>query len=922
MESKQSFRRAADAGGRGCLALARAVVALVLVATPLLWGGRHAFAIGLFGIALIAALLLWALGNFLRGSTRLESVWGLVLFGPGLVIGFLQLCPAVFERFAPEGLRSLWEHAAEVADLPAPVLAVTPGYHTEILMALCGAALLYFLLRQLFNRTDRCLALAAVLFLSAVVTAVAGLVAHFGGLDWFFWLYKGADRGFASAGFLNRNHFAGLCAMGFFVGMGLLAGILLAKEGSGIERITRRHKRLWSAVLFAGIVATGLGVVFSFSRAGTLSWLAGFILLAGLLTLTRGHRSAALPVLVGCGVLLVGSFYGFDLVLRRLEFALSGTDPSGLVRIEIWRVMTGVIGISPWLGSGFGAARGLSPTFDTSFMPGHITNDAHNDYIDLMAMLGIPAGAFILVLGFGIFLFLWVRLLTSRRRHWSSYFPLALSLGVGLAVALAHEVVEYGLKQSANFFFFTATAVLFAFFVKRLNAGERRHRTEAVERRFLAVGFQGAVTLLLAAGGVCALPTYVHEAQAGLELAELEGLIRAKETNRAMDRSMVNRQILAKTEKVLAIDPKNERALEIRVDVFMDEAGMSRQAAQAESISRILGREVSTRQMGRRMYETYQQSAIERIPAEDRQRISGFLHEAADAAGELSSLTPSNALSVSMKAAALEEAAFWEGKTPEAMALHDYALSLYPAHALVLSRAVRGEALHLAYETNEDALGKERLEATAKRLCAQRPNELSWVLPLVDAVTAGQGNLEALVPGESIRGQELLARYQSQKGWIDEALSALVRMETLNDARLDEDLSGAAFLFRERRSQTAIAKIIEDMRSGLYARQGDEEARAAAEKRSEMLELEANTERLARADELMARGEWIIAEEVLKKMPHDPRSLVRQAEIALVMSRDARTGQLVRELEAMEGSMDQETLSRYEKVKATFHSPQ
>lgn len=48
---------------------------------------------------------------------------------------------------------------------------------------------------------------------------------------------------------------------------------------------------------------------------------------------------------------------------------------------------------------------------------------------------------------------------------------------------------------------------------------------------------------------------------------------------------------------------------------------------------------------------------------------------------------------------------------------------------------------------------------------------------------------------------------------------------------------------------------------------------------------------IARADALMAVGDWVLADELLKSLKSAPRALVRRAEMALTMNRLEGAGQ-------------------------------
>ena len=71
---------------------------------------------------------------------------------------------------------------------------------------------------------------------------------------------------------------------------------------------------------------------------------------------------------------------------------------------------------------------------------------------------------------------------------------------------------------------------------------------------------------------------------------------------------------------------------------------------------------------------------------------------------------------------------------------------------------------------------------------------------------------------------------------------------------------------------------------------------------------------IARADALMADGDWVLADELLKSLKSDPRALVRRAEMALTMNRLEGAGQRMKEFEEVAELADDKTRMRAAKV--------
>ena len=60
----------------------------------------------------------------------------------------------------------------------------------------------------------------------------------------------------------------------------------------------------------------------------------------------------------------------------------------------------------------------------------------------------------------------------------------------------------------------------------------------------------------------------------------------------------------------------------------------------------------------------------------------------------------------------------------------------------------------------------------------------------------------------------------------------------------------------------------------------------------------------------MTKGEWVLADELLKPLKTDPRALVRRAEMALTMNRLEGAGQRMKEFEDVAELADDETRMR------------
>ena len=907
----RSHRPAAvKTAGRVLQTAARVVTVVVLIGAPLLWGGRHPFAAGVTGVAVGVATLLWALGVALRGRWAPEPARGLWLMLPVLGVLLLQLSPTVFAWWPAPALADLWANAASIVDGEPARFAVRPESQWAGVASVATAALLYFVAVEAFARRQRWLWLVGGLAAAGVVTAVLGLCQAFGRWEWFLWIYKG-DEATASAGYFNRDHFAQVCVLTVFVALGLSTAFFTAPRGSRLAALVA-HRRLWGGVWAAGAVAALLAVIFSYSRAAILVTAAGLILFTvGLLWGRRG-RSVSLPLAAAGIALFIASFSGLDLLVERVAFVLSGTDPSALVRREIWATVLQVISLSPWVGSGWEGVAALASTFDTSYIPGFFVNAAHNDYLELAVVVGVPLAGFVILVGLCWYGRTAVRVAALGRRA-SSFFPVALGLFLGMTVVLAQEAVEYGLKQPANLLLFVAACGALGLVLKAASDTS----TEPVQPPRLGLaGYGGLAVVAVAAAGMVAVGT--KTAQEGWRQVALETVTQAARTNVALSERLVLEAQAEAAEALSAVNPANVTALTAMTDVKQRTAEALRRESWARALSALLERPVSARQSERPAYAPYRGQALALIPPGERQALADGFGAVERAAWALARLSPLNASAVSNAATAADDRAFWMNATETAAAWHRYAAGLAPTSVTVLARAVRGMALAAAGAGGEvKAEWVRDFTVFAKRLAAEVPSDLTWILPLTETVGMTADAVVSLVP-ERIQGQELFARWLVKKGDYESALTALDRAEVLNDARLEDEkpwtMGRAAYLAREKREKPEVALVVDQLRLSAYEGLGDETAAADVAERIRAREAVLHEDVIARADALMADGDWVLADELLKPLKTDPRALVRRAEMALTMNRLEGAGQRMKEFEEVAELADDETRMRAAKV--------
>ena len=279
-------------------------------------------------------------------------------------------------------------------------------------------------------------------------------------------LYYGVGYG----QFISPNVFAYLMEMVF----GLIAGLIL---GGGVTR-----KTLLFSLALALIVWTAL--VLSYSRGGVLGFACQSIFLIStslawysarrlsrqgsdgpplLMFLQRSKLVRVLGV-----ILLVGTMVGGVLWLGgdRLATKLSDQDAEditvdGTTRKEIWQSTWTLIKRHPWTGVGFGAYFLAVPEYQVG--SGRIkVEQAHNDYLDLVANGGIIAAA----LALWFFVLIILRARSSLRSGDGYRRAAALGAAAGLLSVGVHSLVDFSLQV-------TSIAVVFAALLVVLVADRR-----------------------------------------------------------------------------------------------------------------------------------------------------------------------------------------------------------------------------------------------------------------------------------------------------------------------------------------------------------------------------------------------------------------------------------------------------------------
>jgi O-antigen ligase len=322
----------------------------------------------------------------------------------------------------------------------AAPLSVSPAASWEWAITLLGLMLTYLLVRELSHRfEDRPWIAAAPLIVVATLQAALGLLQAT--------LGAASNLEGVTGSYANRNHFAGLLEMCLpFAVMGAVAAYYGSRSNS--RRAAPLKPALQSSGLLLCAAVMLLAVVASLSRMGFIAALAGLAVM-GSLALARGRGGARrwLPA----AAMILAALAAFvllptDQLVARFSDISGGEQVSANVRALIWGDTLRLIGAYPIFGCGLGAYESALLSFKT-VAPLLTVDYAHNDYLQLLAELGI--------LGFAPLMFLAVVVYARAVRHAmrlrrGPQAYLALATAGGLTAIAIHSLADFNLYIPAN----------------------------------------------------------------------------------------------------------------------------------------------------------------------------------------------------------------------------------------------------------------------------------------------------------------------------------------------------------------------------------------------------------------------------------------------------------------------------------------
>lgn len=382
------------------------------------------FGLLMFGPVAFGAVEPWSIFVLEAGSVLLLLIWLAKQYvDKELVLRWNSL----FLPMAAFGVLILVQVAFRLSVYPHDTLSSALLY--------CSYAMLCFLSRQVLVRSAQVRKIAVIFTIFGSVLAALALLQGIAPNGKIFWLRQPRLGGWVYGSYVNHNHYAGL--------MELLVPIPLVLS---LSRLATDKERIAAGVAAAVMAGT---IFLSGSRGGMLAILVELSILGAILFRhRRGVRTAAgIAIFAVVLVSLLTWLGGKELSNRVSSISTeSRSEISGGMRLSIDRDTLRMFRNKPVLGWGLGTFPTVYPQF-RSFYTNFFVNEAHNDYLQLLAEMG--------VLGFAVML--WFLVVSYRKglakiANWMADVSGAVTLAclLGVTGILVHSLVDFNLQIPAN----------------------------------------------------------------------------------------------------------------------------------------------------------------------------------------------------------------------------------------------------------------------------------------------------------------------------------------------------------------------------------------------------------------------------------------------------------------------------------------
>jgi putative inorganic carbon (hco3(-)) transporter len=426
------------------------VLALVLAATVLHFGGVEPIGYTLMEVVLFAALLALFMSSTWGGKLEFRaSIWP-ALFAAWVGVQLVPLPARLVQSLEPARFRVPSAPQDATAYL---TLSVYP--HTTLLLWVRFLAYFaaFVLAVHLFDSRRRASLMVRALIGLGLIEAVYGSVEYLTGQEKIFTFNKQYYTGMATGTFINHNHFAGFLelTMPFLVGSGLYY-FQVWQENRRRRHSSRRESGAsagFQAFVYIFLVIVILAaLIFSRSRGGILAALISLLFIALLAQLRVRRKSWLIGLLAFIGVAAgYGLWIGLGPVLSRFEqLGLGKQEFDIATRLAFSRDAFGLLRDYPWTGTGLGTFGIAFRHYQVSWVQLFVEH-VHNDFVEFATDTGVPGAALLFLPIIYLLIRMIVIFLRDPRRYRSSI--LLGCIGSVLAI-LIHSGMDFNLQIPAN----------------------------------------------------------------------------------------------------------------------------------------------------------------------------------------------------------------------------------------------------------------------------------------------------------------------------------------------------------------------------------------------------------------------------------------------------------------------------------------
>lgn len=430
---------------RAPAAMLKYLLTCVLALAPLPLASQRALAWSVLAITLGCLLLLAMLCEMIERTPSAQISPLRVPAGLALIIAVWIWMQSQPLQGAAE-ISHIWRAAARAMDsVVHPSISLDREESISHLLRLLAYGAAFLLAWRIGRVSEDAGWMIRALGMVCAVYALYGLIAYFSGSHTILWLTKWAYRDDLTGTFVNRNSFATFLGLGMLANLGWLAQVLAryvdnrswrAHLESVSECLLRRG--LWQTV---GLVIIGSALLFTHSRGGTVSSILGVtVLVASALTVPslRAPWRTSFVTLAVLGTTLMVVLDGGALLSRVADTSVE-TD----LRLDINAGTLSAISKNYLLGTGLGTFKYVYAPYQPPSV-GSRTDLAHDDYLENVLELGVPAGiAFYLML----LLLVLECLRGAFRRRRNAIFP---CLGLSASVLVGcHSAVDFSMQAPA-----------------------------------------------------------------------------------------------------------------------------------------------------------------------------------------------------------------------------------------------------------------------------------------------------------------------------------------------------------------------------------------------------------------------------------------------------------------------------------------